>query len=159
MHRNKTGFFSKYRDYIRLNKNITVAGTAAFFASALVAQFYALYDTNSISNSMLALVTEYGIYVPLFAYLFYRNNRHKYLNESGKRDSTKLRDDVKKLFAAFSVSEIIYSVARVYVHYEFLQDGMEPYQASMIASLVAWGVFFVSINASVKLVKLFKKSG
>jgi hypothetical protein len=151
-------FFKKYRDYIHLNKNITIAGTAAFFASAFVSQYYSLYDDSSIANSILALVTEYVIYIPLFAYLFYRDNRQRYIDAAGKRDSKRLRGDVKKLFAAFSVSEIIYSVARAYVHYALMQTGTEPYQASMIASMVAWGVFFVSINASVKLVRLFKKA-
>ena len=38
-----------------------------------------------------------------------------------------------------------------------LHLGAQPYQASMISSLIAWGVFLVSINVSAKIVKLFKK--
>jgi len=156
----KTGsFFSKYKDYILFNKNLILSGTSAFFASAFVAQFYRLYDSNVLTNSIIALVTEYCVYIPLFALLFYKDNKHRYVEPlTGKRDSKKLRDDVKKLFAAFSISEIIFSIARTYAHYEFLQSGMEPYQASMIGSVVGWAVFFICINTGIKLVRLFKKT-
>ncbi len=154
----KTGsFFSRYKDYVLFNKNLIIAGMGAFFAGALAAQLYALHDSNAIANSMVALLTEYGVYIPVFAFLFYRDNRHRYVDPStGKRNSRKLRGDIKKLFAAFSVSEIIYSVARTYLHYQLMQGGMEPYQASMVASSIAWAVFILSVNTGIKLVKLFK---
>jgi len=155
----KTGFFSKYKDYVLFNKNLIISGTSAFFASAFVAHLYALYDSNVLANSIVALATEYGVYIPFFAFLFYRDNKHRYIDPlTGKRDSKKLRGDVKKLFTAFSISEIIFSITRTSAHYQFLQGGVEPYQASMIGSLIAWAVFFVCINAGIKLVRLFKKS-
>ena len=55
------------------------------------------------------------------------------------------------------MSEIIYSVMKISIRYQFLQLGAQPYQASMASSLIEWGVFLVSINVSVKVVKLFKK--
>jgi len=155
----KTGFFSKYRDYVLFNKNLIISGASAIFTSALVAQLYARYDTNALANSIVAIAAEYGVYIPFFAFLFYRDNRHKYIDPlTGKRDSKKVRNDVKKLFATFSISEIIFSVTRTSAHYQLLQSGAEAYQASMIGSLIAWAVFFVCINAGVKFVRLFKKS-
>lgn len=152
-------FLSKYKDYVLFNKDLIISGSAGFFASALVAQLYALHDSNALTNSIVALATEYGVYIPLFAFLFYRDNKHRYVDPlTGKRDSKKLKDDIKKLFTAFSISEIIYSITRISAHYQFLQGGVEPYQASMIGSLIAWAVFFVCINAGIKLVRLFKKS-
>jgi len=151
-------FFKKYRDYVLFNKNLIISGIAAFFASALAAQLYVLYDNNALTNSIVALTTEYGVYIPFFAFLFYRDNKHRYVDPlTGKRDSKKLRNDVKKLLTAFSISEVIFSMTRTSAHYQFLQGGAEPYQASMMGSLIAWAVFFVSINAGIKLVKLFKK--
>ncbi len=151
-------FFSKYRDYVLFNKNLVISGVSAVFTSALVAQLYARYDTSALANSIVAIAAEYGVYIPLFAFLFYRDNRHRYIDHlTGKRDSKKLRNDVKKLFATFSISEIIFSVTRTSAHYQLLQSGAEAYQASMIGSLIAWAVFFVCINAGVKFVRLFKK--
>lgn len=151
-------FFRKYKDYILFNKNLIISGIVAFFASASIAQLYAIYDSNALANSIVALATEYGVYIPFFAFLFYRDNRDRYIDPlTGKRDSKKLKDDVKKLLAAFSVSEVIFSITRTSAHYQFLQGGVEPYQASMMGSLIAWAVFFVCINAGIKLVRLFKK--
>jgi hypothetical protein len=134
-----------------------VTGAGAFFASAYVSQLYAQYDSNDFANSTLALAVEYGVYIPVFAALFYVDNRSKYVDPAtGRRDSRRIRQDIKKLFAAFSVSEVIYSVAKVLTQYALLQAGNQPYEASMASSLVAWGMFFMAINSMAKLVKLFR---
>ena len=143
---------------MRFNKNLVISGTCAFFAAALVTQLYLQYDRSNVSNSIIALSTEYGVYIPLFAFLFYKDNKVKYVDPvTGKKDSKRVKEDIWKLFAAFSVSEIIYSVMKISIHCQLLQLGAQPYQASMISSLIAWGVFLVSINVSAKVVKLFKK--
>ena len=101
---------------------------------------------------------EYGVYIPLFALLFYRDNRVRYIDPlTGGRNYEAIKTDVKKLVAAFSISELIFSFAKIYIHYELLQSSLvEAYQASMIGSIAAWAIFLVSINLSVKAVKLFK---
>ncbi len=153
------GFYNKYREYILFNKNLIIAGITATIASAFVAQLYASHDSNSILNSFIALVAEYGVYIPIFAILFYWDNKKKYVDSStGKRDSAKLRSDFKKLVAAFSISEIFYIVTRTSLHYLLLQLGLEPYQASVTGSVVGGIVFIVCINTSVKHVKLFRKT-
>ena len=137
---------------------VIIAGAGAFFSSAYVSQLYAQYDSNNFANSTLALAVEYGVYIPVFATLFYADNRSKYIDPAtGRRDSRRLRQDIKKLFAAFSVSEVIYSITKVLTQYALLQAGNQPYEASMAGSLVAWGVFFVAINSMAKLVKLFRR--
>ena len=154
----RSKFFTRYRDYILFNKNLLISGTCALITSALVAQLYSTIDHSAAANSLVSLVTEYSVYIPIFAYLFYRDNRYKYVDPFGKTDRKKVLNDVKKLLAAFSISEIIYSVTRVYVHYQILVSGTEPYQASILASIIAWAVFSLCINFSVKLVRLFKKN-
>lgn len=152
------GFFSRYKEAVLFNRNLIIAGAGAFFASAYVSQLYAQYDSNDFANSTLALAVEYGVYIPVFATLFYVDNRSKYVNPAiGRRDSRRLRQDIKKLFAAFSVSEVAFSITRVLSQYGLLQAGSQPYEASMASSLLAWGVFFVSINSMAKLVKLFRR--
>lgn len=153
-----TGFFSKYKDAVLFNRNLIISGTDGFFASAYVSQLYAQYDSSDLANSALALAVEYGVYIPVFATLFYVDNRSKYVDPAtGRCDSRRVRQDIKKLFAAFSVSEVIFAITRVLMHYGLLQAGSQPYEASMASSLVAWGVFFVAINSMAKLVKLFRR--
>lgn len=154
---NKRGFYEKYRSYILLNKNIIISGILAFFSGAAVTQIYSQYNNNHLFSSVIALTTEYAIYIPLFAYLYYRDNRGKYFDPvTGKKDSLAIKKDIKKLLAAFSISEIVYAVAKLLLQYELLRV-LEPYQASMISSIVAWVFYLVSINATVKMVKLFRK--
>jgi hypothetical protein len=151
------GFFSKYKAAILFNRNLLISGAGGFFTSAYASQVYARYDSNDFANSVVALAVEYGVYIPVFAGLFYIDNRSKYVDPAtGKRDSHRLRQDLKKLFAAFSVSEIIFSITRVIMQYGLLQAGTQPYEASMVSSLVAWGTFFVAINSMAKLVRLFR---
>jgi hypothetical protein len=151
-------FYNKYRNYILFNKNIIISGIFAFFGGALFTQVYSQYDNNNFANSLVTLSIEYGIYIPLFALLFYIDNRQKYVEPlTGKKDYGKIKSDIKKLAAAFSISEVIFSIAKITIHYELLQhQWTEPYQASMIGSLVAWAIFLVSINLSVKAVRLFR---
>lgn len=99
------------------------------------------------------------VYLPLFALLFYVDNRHRYVDpQTGRKNNGQIRQDVKKLFAAFSVSELVFSVARVLSQYGLLQARLEPYEASMISSVIAWAIFFVSINLMARLVRLFQKA-
>ncbi len=154
-------FFDRYRDIILFNKNLIISAVAGFFLSAYVSQTYSQYDSNHFANSVVALVTEYAVYIPLFAFLFYNDNRQRYIDPAtGKKNTKQIRHDIKKLFTAFSISEVIFSVARVLTQYQLLQlnNGIQAYEASMISSLTAWSIFFVAVNSIAKVVRLFKKT-
>lgn len=153
-----TKFLSKYRDVVLFNKNLLISASAGFFSAAYVSQLYAQYDNSKLTNAIVALLTEYLVYIPFFLILFYVDNRHRYRDPiTGKRDIALMKQDIKKLAIAFSTSETIYAVTRISTQYQFLQFTTEPYQASMASSLISWAVFFVLINAIGKMVKLFRK--
>ncbi|MFY9795805.1 MAG: hypothetical protein WAJ93_08950, partial [Candidatus Nitrosopolaris sp.] len=64
---------------------------------------------------------------------------------------------IKKLLTAFSISEVAYSVSKIYVTYHFLQLGIIPYQASMLGSLAASAASMLLINFLItRVVKLFR---
>jgi hypothetical protein len=150
--------YNKYKDYVLFNKNILISGIFAFFAGALFTQFFSEFNSDSLSNSIVTLIMEYCVYIPIFSYLFYLDNKYRYINkETGKKNYSKIKTDIKKLIAAFAISEAIYSVSKVVIHYQLLTLGfIEPYQTSMIASIVAWIIFLLVINLSIKAVRLFK---
>jgi hypothetical protein len=153
--------FRKYKAVILFNKNVIISGVGGFFTSAYVSQLYSQFDKNEFANSVFALATEYVVYLPLFSILFYVDNRQKYVDPvTGKKNSKQIRDDIKKLLATFSVSEVIYSITRVATQYGLLlqQQKVEPYEASMVSSLTAWGIFLVAINMMAKLTRLFSTS-
>ena len=153
-----SNFFSKYKNYILLNKNLIISGILAFFAGANFTQLYSEYDQNNIRNSIVTLTIEYGVYIPLFSFLYYIDNKDKYVDKlTNKKNNSLIKHDIIRLLTAFSISEMIYSVSKILIHYQLLQVSTEPYKASMIASICAWIIFFIVINYSIKTVKLFKK--
>jgi hypothetical protein len=151
-------FYQKYKDYILFNKSIIISGVFAFFGGAFFTQFYSYFDANSFSNSVVTLAFEYSIYLPIFALLFYLDNKLRYIDpKTGKRNYKTIKSDIKKLIAAFAISEIIFSVSKVAIHYQLLNNEIvEPYIASMIASLSAWAIFLIVINLSIRTVHLFR---
>ncbi|AIC17102.1 hypothetical protein [Nitrososphaera viennensis] len=157
----KSGFFKRYREAINFNRNIIIAGLGAFFTGALVAQLYSGYDktSNSLANSAITLAAEYSVYIPAFAFLYYWDNRSKYIEPAtGRRDGKRVRADIKKLLATFSVSEVAFSLTKVGVQFQLLQSssGNDAYISAMAASIAAWAVFFVLVNYMARLVRLFK---
>lgn len=152
-------FYNKYKDYILFNKNIFIAGTAALIVGVFFTQFFAQQSKDNFLNSIVTLFVEYGIYIPLFALFFYFDNKSRYVDSlSGKKNYAIIKKDIIKLFTIFSVSEIIYAVSKVSIHFQLMQLSFEPYQASMIGSFTAWFIFLVVINLGAKVVKLFKSN-
>jgi hypothetical protein len=152
-------FIDKYRSVILFNKNLIIAATCGFFASTAISQIYSFYDASKLYDSIIALATDYAVYLPVFGFLFYRDNRQKYINASGQRNNKQLKEDLKKLLAAFSVSEVIYAIARVSTQYQLLISyQISPYEASMLGELISWAVFFLSINLMTKVVRLFRSN-
>jgi hypothetical protein len=151
--------YSKYKDLILLNKNIIVAGICAFVSAAFVTQFYyTQYNESHIATSIVALISEYSVYIPIFGLLFYRDNRYRYINPlTGKKDFKTIKTDIKKLLTAFSISEVAYSLSKISVTYQFLQIGLMPYQASVFGSIAASAVSILLINFMItRVVKLFR---
>jgi len=135
-----------------------ISGIFAFIVGTFFTQFYAQYEQNNFVNSIVTLSVEYAVYIPLFGFLYYLDNKEKYIDQSGKKNYAFIKKDIIKLFAIFSISEIIFSVSKVSIHFELMQISFEPYHASMIASFSAWFIFLVIINFGAKIVKLFKSS-
>ena len=151
------GFYNKYRNYILLNKSIIVAGIAALIVGTIFTEFYSKYEKNNFFNSIVTLTVEYSIYIPIFALFFYLDNKNKYIDPvTGLRNKVVIKNDIIKLFTIFSLSEIIYSVSKVSIHFQLMQISFEPYQASMTGSIAAWIIFLVLINLGAKIIKLFK---
>src|SRR5215831_18516754 len=155
----RTILYNKYKDLILLNKNIIMAGTCAFVSAAFITQFYyTQYNESHIANSIVALLSEYSVYIPIFGLLFYLDNRYRYINPlTGKKDFKIIKMDIKKLVTALSISEVAYSLSKIFITYQFLQLGVMPYQASMIGSVAASTVSILLINFLItRVVKLFR---
>lgn len=150
--------FRRYRHIILLNKSIAVSGLVSFIIGMCFTELYGKYagPGGSFENSIYTLIVGYASYLPLFAYLFYTDNKDRYADSvSGTVNRRKLLLDVRKLFVTLSASEIVFIVTKTYIHFYQLDLGyLEAYQAYFIAELIAWVVYFISINTILKAVKM-----
>lgn len=152
-------FYSKYKNYILFNRNIIIAGTAALIVGLFFTQYFAHHSQNNLLNSISTLGVEYAVYIPLFGLLYYFDNKNRYVELStGKKNYQNIKNDLIKLLTIFSVSEIIFSVSKLSIHFQLMQISFEPYQANVIGSFIAWFIFLVIINSGARITRLFNNS-
>jgi hypothetical protein len=148
-------FLNNNSDIVLFNRAMVIAGLIGLFSGASVAQLYSHDDR--LENSIITLLTEYGFDIPVFCIMLYVEKRAKYRDPiTGKSDKSHIKWDMKKLVISLVVSEGNYCVTKVSLQYIFLLF-TEPYQASLISSIIGWISFFILINALNKTLGFFRK--
>ena len=142
------------QEYLKLNKNILIAFTASIIISAIIAQL--LSGQTDYLNATYTTIADYVIYFSVFSFLFYLDNRKKYVLKSGKTDTVKLKHDLKKLITSLGIAEIIYTIVRGLLQYYFLTINYDPYMASIISQSISTIIYMVVLNFTVKITKLYK---
>ena len=155
-----TQFYQQYKDIILFNKNLVISGICSLILTAIITQYYYYHaSSNNFEVSLISLLIEYVIETPIFVLLYYIDNKKIYVDPlTGKKNLTMVKTDLKKLFAVFSLSDVIYAIALISFEFNLLQHStVEPYQASVYSSLIAWAIFFVIVNISARSVRLFDR--
>ena len=142
------------QEYLKLNKNILIAFAASIIISAIIAQI--LSDQADILNTTYTTIADYVIYFSVFSSLFYLDNRKKYRLESGKTDTAKLKQDLKKLITSLGIAEVVYTVARWALQYYFLTINYDPYLASIASQGLSTIIYMIVLNLTVKITRLYK---
>jgi hypothetical protein len=143
-----------YVEYLKLNKNLFLSIVVAVIVSAVSAQLLAEQEDHM--NSSYTLLVDLVVFYSTFGVLFYVDNRKKYLTESGKIDSPRLRRDLLKIITSVGSGEIVYIAIRWYLQYYLLTINYEPYAASIITHVISAIVYLVIVNLGVNLTKLYK---
>jgi hypothetical protein len=155
-----TQFYQQYRDIILFNKNLIISAIVSLILTAIITQYY-YYNasSNNFEVSLVSLLIEYVIETPIFFLLYYIDNKKIYVDPlTGKKNLSTVKTDLKKLFAVFSLSDVICAVAQISFEFNLLQhSAVEPYQASVYSSLIAWAIFIVIVNLSARSVRLFDR--
>ena len=144
----------KYKEYLKLNKNVLLGFLGSIIVSAIAADYFG--DQDDYLNTSLTLIIDYAMFFSIFGGLFYLDNRKKYVLDNGQRDTTLLKSDLIKIISSLGIGEIIYTIVRWTLQYYFLLINYEPYMASIISQLISTVVYMVTLNLSVKLTKLYK---
>ena len=142
------------QEYLKLNKNILIAFAASIIISAIIAQV--LSDQSDYLNATYTTIADYVIYFSVFSFLFYLGNRKKYILESGKTDTVKLKHDLKKLITSLGIAEVVYTIVRSILQYYFLTINYDPYLASLISQSISTIIYMVVLNLIVKITRLYK---
>ena len=144
----------KYKDYLKLNKNLLIAAGIDFLISALVAQ--QLSELEPYLNTTITLVADFVTYFSVFITLYLFDNRKKYKSSSNKTNWPLIKHDLKKILSSVGIGEVVYLSSRWYFQFHFLNIGFEAYQASVIAQIIAFVLFMIVTNIFIKLTKLYK---
>jgi hypothetical protein len=142
------------QEYLKLNKNILIAFAASIIISAIIAQI--LSDQADVLNTTYTTIADYVIYFSVFSSLFYLDSRKKYRLESGKTDTTKLKQDLKKLITSLGIAEVVYTIARWALQYYFLTINYDPYLASIASQGISTIIYMIVLNLTVKITRLYK---
>jgi len=144
----------KYREYLRLNKNILLAFAASIIISAIAADYFS--DQYDYLNTTLTLVVDYGVFFSTFGILFYIDNRKKYRTETGQLKKSLLKSDLIKIITSLGIGEVVYTIIRWVLQYYLLQIDYDAYLASIVSQLISTIVYLAVLNLSVKITKLYK---
>jgi hypothetical protein len=144
----------KYREYLKLNKNILLGFAASIIISAIIADYFA--DQEDYINSTITLVADYVIFFSVFGFLFYFDNRKKYRTEDGNLQKSLLKSDLIKIITSLGIGEVIYTIVRWVLQYYLLQIDYDAYLASIVSQMISTVVYMIVLNLSVKLTRLYK---
>ena len=144
----------KYKEYLRLNKNILLAFAASIIISAIAADYFS--DQYAYLNTTLTLVVDYVIFFSTFGILFYIDNRRKYRTETGQLKKSLLKSDLVKIITSLGIGEVVYTIVRWVLQYYLLQINYDAYLASIVSQLISTIVYLAVLNLSVKITKLYK---
>ena len=144
----------KYREYLKLNKNILIAFAVSITISAIAADYFA--SQEDYLNSTFTLIVDYTVFFSVFGGLFYYDNRKKYILENGETDKSLLKSDLIKIISSLGIGEVVYTIVRWSLQYYLLLLNYEPYVASIISQLISTVIYMITLNITIKLTKLFK---
>jgi hypothetical protein len=159
-------FYKKYKKTILFNRNILISDVSSLILAALFAQvIYGVTiagENKNLSNSLLTSLIEYAIETPLFLSLFYISNKSIYIDAiTRKPDNHRIRIEMLGLLAAFSISDMSYVIIKIFLQYQLLASTsimLQPYQAALLSSLIAWGISIVTVNLTMKAKMVFSKN-
>jgi hypothetical protein len=144
----------KYKEYLRLNKNILLAFAASIIISAIAADYFS--DQYAYLNTTLTLVVDYVVFFSTFGILFYIDNRRKYRTETGQLKKSLLKSDLVKIITSLGIGEVVYTIVRWVLQYYLLQIDYDAYLASIVSQLISTVVYLIVLNLSVKITNLYK---
>lgn len=148
---------SRLKEYLLFNRNILIGFSGAFLAGAATSQAITRFTSPAV-NSLVSLVIETSVYLTIFGFLFYLDNKHRFVNEQTQEtESRKVKWVILKLASTLSVAEVEYNTLKPFIHFWLLTLHYQAFIASTIASFVTILGYFAVADSMAYLTRLFKK--
>ena len=144
----------QYKEYLKLNKNILLGFLGSIVVSAIVSQMVS--NQENYVNATITLVVDYIVYFSIFGGLFYFDNKKKYLLKTGEVDNVALRRDLIKIISSLGIGEIVYTICRWSLQYYLLTNSYQAYIASLVSQSISTVIYLITVNLSVKFMRLYK---
>ena len=134
---------------LQINRNFIICFIFSSMISAMVAQTLANYESHL--NTTITIGVGYGVYFMIFSFLFYLDNKKRYMN----MNRNLIRKELFKLISSFGIGEIVYLVIRWPTLYYFLEVNMEPFIASLISEVLATVLYMFTVTVFLRKTKTF----
>ena len=144
----------KYQEYLKLNKNVFLGFWGSLIISAIAADFFG--DQADYLNSSFTLIIDYVVFFSIFGFLYYLDNRKKYVLNNGQKNNALLKSDLIKIISSLGIGEVVYTIVRWIMQYYLLQIDYEPHMASIVSQCISMVIYMITLNLSVKITKLYK---
>ena len=144
----------KYQEYLKLNKNVFLGFLGSVIISAIAADFFG--DQADYLNSSFTLIIDYVVFFSIFGFLYYLDNRKKYVLNNGQKNNALLKSDLIKIISSLGIGEVVYTIVRWIMQYYLLQIDYEPHMASIVSQCISMVIYMITLNLSVKITKLYK---
>ncbi len=144
----------QYKEYLKLNKNILLGFLGSIVVSAIVSQMVS--NQQNYVNATITLAVDYIVYFSIFGGLFYIDNKKKYLLKTGEADNVALRRDLIKIISSLGIGELVYTICRWSLQYYLLTNSYQAYVASLVSQSISTVIYLITVNLSVKFMRLYK---
>jgi hypothetical protein len=152
-------FYTRNKDIICFNKNLIISGICSLIIAAAATEY--IYNTfhhggnDIIVITLVSVLTEYCIETPIFIALSYYDCKNRYIELlTRKRNQVLIKNQIKKLFVVYSISDALYFIAQIILLGYLLQiSGLLPYQSVIYSSLMGWTIYFLGNNVLIKISK------
>jgi len=134
---------------LQINRNFIICFIVSASLSAVVAQSLSEYE-NQITTT-ITIGTGYGIYFGIFSFLFYLDNKNRYM----QMKTSLIRKELFSMISSFGIGEIIYLIIRWPSLYYFLEIDIEPYIASLISEVISTACYMMTVTIFLRKTKTF----
>ncbi len=152
-------FYSKYYNIVSFNKDLILSGIVGFLTNIAVAHISDLYSHNELTNSGLTVIIGFIASKIAFAFLFHRDYRQMYTDETtGRIVYPVLKQIIKKIVFATAVFNIVDNVVKFFLLLELLESEFQPIQAALVSSITSAALSYLIINLIVKYTRVFSST-